>query len=569
MPIQSSTSSIPHQQFPSPVERTPLRGWYAVSVGLGLFGMFLVQQEALHWQVAGAAALAVALAWLGVVAWLRAHPQRAPVIAQPPVPEQAADGLLAPLGQGRNAPASDAQAVVRVVYASQTGFAEQLARQTVQALRSAGLAVQMDALGALTVADLQASQRVLFLASTTGDGDPPDPAMAFFQRCMAQAADLPALRYGLLALGDSDYDNFCGFGHQLQRWLQASGAQPLFDPVEVDSEDESALRHWQHRLAVVTGGSDLPDWQTPRYQRWKLVERHMLNPGTAGEPCFHIALRPLQGRMMWEAGDLVEVGPCHAASTVTAWLAAHGLDGATLVSAERERLSLAALLSRSRLPAADEAAGLDADSVAALVQRLPHREYSIASLPDDGALHLLVRQMRGTGGFPGLGSNWLTTHAELGAEVAMRVRSNSNFHMPRDARPLILVGNGTGMAALHALLEARIAARRPRNWLLFGERQVACDFYYREQIEQWLARGQLERADFAWSRDQPQRMYVQQRLLEAADDVRQWVAAGAAIYVCGSLAGMAPAVDAVLREVLGAEQVDEMRAAGRYRRDVY
>jgi sulfite reductase (NADPH) flavoprotein alpha-component len=157
----------------------------------------------------------------------------------------------------------------------------------------------------------------------------------------------------------------------------------------------------------------------------------------------------------------------------------------------------------------------------------------------------------------------------VGAEVALRVRGNLNFHVPTDARPLLLIGNGTGMAALHALLAARIAARRPRNWLLFGERQVACDFYYREQIERWLANGQLERADFAWSRDQPEGVYVQQRLREAADDVRHWVAAGAAIYVCGSLAGMAPAVDAVLRDVLGTAQVEQLRAAGRYRRDVY
>ncbi len=351
--------------------------------------------------------------------------------------------------------------------------------------------------------------------------------------------------------------------------MQASGARALFDLVEVDSEDESALRHWQHRLAIIAGGSDLPDWQTPRYQRWQLVERRLLNPGSVGEPCFHIALRPLQGNVNWQAGDLVEIGPCHAPQAVNAWLSARGLDGASMVTVARERLSLTALLARSRLPSADEVAGLDADAVAAIVQRLPHREYSIASLPSDGALHLLVRQMRGLGGFPGLGSSWLTEQAGVGAEIALRVRSNGTFRMPADARPLILIGNGTGMAALHALLKARIAARRPRNWLLFGERHAAHDFYYRDEIEQWLASGQMERVDFAWSRDQPERIYVQQRLREAAAEVRRWVNAGAAIYVCGSLVGMAPAVDAVLREVLGAPQVERLRAEGRYRRDVY
>ena len=569
--MQSPSPSMPSPEFHPAVATIPLRGWYGVSAGLGVLGLPLVWQPALHWQVAGIVSFAVALAWLGMVAWWRRHPERLQPRAAELVADRPVDGAaaLARVEHADDGQAEHTQAVVRVVFASQTGFAEQLARQTGQSLRDAGLAARMDALGTLGVADLQATRRALFVVSTTGDGDPPDAAATFFQRCMAQPADLSALRYGLLALGDSDYDDFCGFGHKLQRWLQASGAQALFDPVEVDSEDESALRHWQHRLAVVTGGSDRPDWQAPRYQRWQLVERRVLNPGSAGAPCFHVALRPVQGRMSWEAGDLVEIGPGHAPSAVNAWLAAQGLDGTSMVTVARERLSLAALLARSCLPSTDEVVGLDADAVAALAQRLPHREYSIASLPGDGALHLLVRQMRRPDGVSGLGSSWLTERAEVGAEVALRVRSNLNFHMPADARPLLLIGNGTGMAALHALLAARIAAHRPRNWLLFGERQVARDFYYREQIEQWLASGQLERADFAWSRDQPERVYVQHRLREAADDVRHWVDAGAAIYVCGSLAGMAPAVDAVLREVLGTAQVEQLRAAGRYRRDVY
>jgi sulfite reductase (NADPH) flavoprotein alpha-component len=105
--------------------------------------------------------------------------------------------------------------------------------------------------------------------------------------------------------------------------------------------------------------------------------------------------------------------------------------------------------------------------------------------------------------------------------------------------------------------------------LLYGERQQAHDFPYRDEIGRWLAQGQLERADFAWSREQAERVYVQHRLLQAADTLREWVADGAAIYVCGSLEGMAPAVDAVLGEVLGAATVERLRETGGYRRDVY
>ncbi len=458
---------------------------------------------------------------------------------------------------------------VRVVYASQTSFAEQLARQTLQSLQLAGMPVRLDGIDVLTVDELRRTVRVLFVVSTTGDGEPPDMAQAFGRLAMRRPAQLAGLRYGLLALGDSDYEDFCGFGRQLQCWLQASGAQPLFDPVEVDSEDEAALRHWQHRLAMLSGAADLPDWQAPRYQRWRLTERRLLNPGSVGEPCFHLALQPLHGSADWQAGDLVEVGPRHAPGKVADWLSLQGLDGGATVTFGRERLPLAELLARCRLPEAGEVDGLDEAAVAAMLQLLPHREYSIASLPADGAVHLLVRQMRGRGGYLGLGSGWLTVHAPVGAEIALRVRRNVNFHVPEDARPLLLIGNGTGLAALRALLKARMAAGRRRNWLLFGERHAAHDFLYREEIERWAADGWIERADFAWSRDQAERVHVQQRLREAAGELLRWVDAGAAIYVCGSLAGLAPGVEAVLRDVLGDARVGQLREQGRYRRDVY
>ncbi|KZC34979.1 MULTISPECIES: flavodoxin domain-containing protein [Rhodanobacter] len=507
-------------------------------------------------------------AWLGLFGWWRLRrvpaPRKPRVVADTATTRDPATAVA-----GATAGAAQAGVGVQVVYASQTGFAEQLARQTLQSLQAAGVPARLHGLDGVTPDELRRAGRVLFVASTTGDGEPPDMAQAFSRLAMRQPAPLDGLRYGLLALGDSDYEDFCGFGRQLQRWLEASGARALFDPVEVDSEDEASLRHWQHHLAMLTGVSDLPDWQAPKYQRWRLAERRLLNPGSVGEACFHLELQPLEGLADWQAGDLVEIGPCHAPEKVAAWLAASGLDGRVSVAFGRERLPLAGWLARCRLPEAGEIDGLDEQTVAARLQRLPHREYSIASLPGDGAIHLLVRQMRGRGGYLGLGSGWLTAHASIGAPVALRVRGNPNFHLPRDARPLILIGNGTGLAALRALLKARIAAGHRRNWLLFGERHAAHDGFYREEIERWLAGGWIERTDFAWSRDQAERIHVQQRLREAAGELRRWVDAGAAIYVCGSLDGLAPGVDAVLRDVLGDAEVGQLRAQGRYRRDVY
>jgi sulfite reductase (NADPH) flavoprotein alpha-component len=534
--------------------------------------LLLLHADALQWRDPGVArwldAALVLAAWLGLLGWLCCR--RLPEPSKPLPMADAAVGHdpVAVVADAR-VDAAQVEVGVQVVYASQTGFAAQLARQTLQSLQAAGVPAQLHGLDTLTLDELRHAGQVLFVASTTGDGEPPDMALAFSRLAMKRPAQLDGLRYGLLALGDGDYEDYCGFGRQLQRWLEASGAQALFDPVEVDSEDEASLRHWQHHLAMLSGVSDLPDWQAPKYQRWQLIERRLLNPGSVGEPCFHLELKPLQGSTNWQAGDLVEIGPCHAPDKVATWLSSRELDGRVPVAFGKERLPLAALLARCRLPEPCEVEGLDEDAVAATLQRLPHRAYSIASLPEDGAIHLLVRQMRGRGGYLGLGSGWLTAHAPLGTEVALRVRSNVNFHAPRDARPLILIGNGTGLAALRALLKARIAAGHRRNWLLFGERHAAHDFLYRDEIERWVADGRIERADFAWSRDQAERIHVPQRLREAADELQRWVDTGAAVYVCGSLDGLAPGVDAALRDVLGDARLEQLRGQGGYRRDVY
>jgi len=456
-----------------------------------------------------------------------------------------------------------------LAYASQTGFAAELARQTAQSLQSASTRVRLCELGEVDGALLAGAERVLFIVSTTGEGDAPDAAARFVQQTMSQSLDLSRVHFGLLALGDSDYADFCGFGRRLEHWLRTSGAQALFDPVEVDNGDPSALRHWQHHLSLLTGALDMPDWQRPHYRRWQLVERIQINPGSLGEPCFHLALRSLEGDATWQAGDLVEVGPQHAAGDVLRWLGQTGLDGDAVVVSDGGELSLGRLLARSQLPPVAYVIGASPQAVADSLQPLPHREYSIASVPADGAIHLLVRQMRREGGQLGLGSAWLTIHAPLETDIAVRIRSHTHFHVPADDRPMLLIGNGTGMAGLRALLKARVAAGHRRNWLVFGERQPEHDYHYRDEIERWHTQGMIEQLDLAWSRATHERVYVQDRLRQSAASLRGWVDAGAAIYVCGSLAGMAPGVEAALVDVLGADTVQRLRMDGRYRRDVY
>ena len=456
-----------------------------------------------------------------------------------------------------------------VAYASQTGFARELAVRTVATLRDAGCTARLCDLGQLDSTRLAGAQGCLFIASTTGEGDPPDHALAFVRDAMSLPP--PAgVAYAVLALGDRSYDNFCAFGHRLERWLREGGARPLFDLVEVDNGDPGALRHWQHHLGVLSGVPELPDWAPARYEAWRLVERMQANPGCESGEAFHVALEPMAGATRtWLPGDIAEIGPRNDPDSVARLLDALGLDANATPDSTHPVDTLSALLSRSHLPRPDEVRGLDAVALSQRLEPLPHREYSIASIASDGRIELLLRRMLRPDGTAGLGSGWLCDHAPPGATVDLRIRSNPNFHPPHPSTPMILVGNGTGMAGLRAHLNARIEAGARRNWLVFGERHAAHDLFYAPELAAWQADGWLERLDLAFSRDGGPLRYVQHALAAQTALLREWIDAGAAVYVCGSLRGMAPGVDDALRTALGAAMVDELAVQGRYRRDVY
>lgn len=523
---------------------------------------------------------AVALVLLALSLWLlrlHARPWFVPVV-QPAAWAWAAGATLAYLvfaawtwRRPAAARAGDAiQGDVLVAYASQTGFAVELAERTAASLREAGHAAHIADIARVDAAALAAARACLFVASTTGEGDAPDHALAFEATVMASPAPT-GTSYAVLALGDRTYAHYCAFGQRLDAWLLRSGARPLFDRVEVDNADDGALRHWQHHLALFAGAPELTEWAQASYARWTLHARRLLNAGSPGGAVFHLELRPPAGTAaQWSAGDIAEIGPRHGDADVQAWLGALSMDpGAAVRDRNGDATTLAGVAARSHLSDAADMQGLDAQVLAARLEPLPSREYSIASIPAEGAIHLLLRRMLRPDGTPGLGSAWLCDHAAVGGSIDLRIRRNPGFHPPADGRPLVLIGNGTGIAGLRALLKARIAAGHHRNWLFFGERTRAHDFHHGAELQAWHAGGNLERMDLAFSRDGGTYRHVQDALRARREEVRAWLAQGAAVYVCGSLQGMAPAVDAELASIVGADVLRAMAADGRYRRDVY
>lgn len=539
----------------------PASAWVqgVLLAGIAALAWFLLglHGEVPAWQPAPAARLllagALAVGWVGLCLRVALGPRR---------------HLRA--GALRAAAASEAAdgAGFLVVHASQTGSAQALARHTADMLAGAGNPVRVVPLAALDAASLTAARRLLLLASTTGEGDAPDGAAGFVDGVLDGVLDLSGLEFGLLALGDSHYRQFCAFGRRLDHWLRTRGARARFAPVEVDDQDPAAIGLWHSRVAAWAGCTMAARVDGTPLRASRLSGRRLLNPGSPGDACYEVTLDVPAGSR-WEAGDVAEIQPCHPRAAVDAWLRASGLRGELPVPHPDGERPLAELLASARLPAPAEVAGLDARQLADRLRPLPRRDYTIASLPREGRIALLVRQRRLHDGRLGLGSGWLTAHAAPGSPVRLRLRPNPGFRVPPDDRPLILVGNGSGMAGLRALLAERVRRGHRRNWLVFGERAAHADFHFGQDILRWQREGWIERLDLAFSREPEGPRYVQDALAAAPGLLRDRVSEGADILVCGSLAGMAPGVEAVLQAVLGERSLAALRAAGRYRRDVY
>ena len=220
------------------------------------------------------------------------------------------------------------------------------------------------------------------------------------------------------------------------------------------------------------------------------------------------------------------------------------------------------------------------------LRKLTPRLYSIASSQEevDEEVHLTVglvsfqhNEQQRQGG----ASGYLTDRVQAGRRVKVCVEHNNNFRLPEDpAVPVIMVGPGTGVAPFRAFMQQREAQQGSGdNWMFFGEQTFTQDFLYQVEWQNYLKSGLLTRMDVAFSRDQQQKVYVQDRMKQQASELFAWLERGAHLYICGDANKMAKDVHQTLLDIIieqgqkTAEQAQEylksLRSSKRYQKDVY
>ncbi|QAY61872.1 reductase [Microbacterium protaetiae] len=568
------------------------------------------------------------------------------------------DGMLAGLfadAQGGSSPRAATPAAasfpraprskILVLWASQTGNAEEHAVAYADRLREGGYDVDLVGMDACDPTALSTAGVVLVVTSTFGDGDSPDNGEAFWAALAGDTAPaLNGVRYAVLAFGDSSYDQFCGHGKRLDDRLAELGARRLTARADCEPGDEAPADAWLERVleqlrstqpasAVVGARTSTSTPATGYSRRAPLITRVALNRvlsargSTKEVRQFGFAT---ESGFSYRAGDALSVRPRNSADAVASWLAVTGLDGETVVELDGVgTLSLAEAathhleivnIGRDLLRFVNEHAGdrdlatllrsdntlklqqwlwgrqaidvlaeypvtASADAWLTALKRLQPRLYSISSSPlahpDDVQLTVSAVRFAYEGQQRnGVCSTFLADRSDT-AEVPVFVQQTSHFRPPDDPRvPMIMVGPGTGVAPFRAFLQERQAlGHTAANWLFFGERNSDTDFYYRDELQGWCDDGVLTHLSLAFSRDQRQKIYVQDRMREQGARLWSWLQDGAHFYVCGDARRMAKDVDRVLHDIarqhgkLSAEDaaayVTDLAKQRRYVRDVY
>jgi sulfite reductase (NADPH) flavoprotein alpha-component len=491
-----------------------------------------------------------------------------------------------------------------IVFASESGNSERLAADMAKAARRQGFKPSVVDMADLDVTTLAKLPRLIVIAATWGEGDPPSRAARAYADLMSDKAPrLDNVEFGVLALGDTAYVEFCAVGKAIDERLAALGGKRVAERADLDLDFADPATRWIESMlqklapagtdrgrviAVDFGSKDVGAKATSAIHldivEAEVTEHINLNSSRSDKHTIHLELAFDDNAPPYAPGDSLDLYAENDPVYLDQFLKAVGLtvdhpfrqelensrDITTLSTKTIENFASATGNAHARtLIESGEArrwiagrqlidlleaypTALSPDQIRSLTRPLAPRAYSIASsrLEVGDQAHLLVGAVRYESHErlrQGVASSFVADRLKKGQKVRVKLRPNRHFALPAGDRDVIMVGPGTGVAPFRAFVQERRATEATgRSWLFFGDRHFTHDFLYQLDWQDALKDGVLTRMDVAFSRDTPHKIYVQHRMWEQRRALINWIDSGAYFYVCGDVKAMAKDVRATL-----------------------
>jgi sulfite reductase (NADPH) flavoprotein alpha-component len=542
-----------------------------------------------------------------------------------------------------------------ILFASQTGNAKGVAKKLSEQASAAGISVNLKNIADYKAKALKSESHVLIVASTNGEGEPPDDALAFHELLHSKKAPkLDHLSYSVLSLGDSSYEFFCQTGKDFDQRFQALGGKQILERVDCDLDYDDEVATWSSSIIDAlkieltqsenstastaastqanTGESAQSQYDKQNPFSAELLVSQKITGRDSAKNVSHVEIDLADSGLTYQPGDALGVWFDNSETLVDELLTALSLSATEEVSlkiagnitsislkkALIEQLEITQTapsfisfwagisnndalktIADDKTSARDFAANhqiidvvklypgtVEAQAFVDALRKITPRLYSIASsqLEVEEEVHLTVGlvnydidEHERFGG----ASSYLTQRLEEGGNVKVFVEHNDNFRLPQNSEtPIIMIGPGTGVAPFRAFMQEREANEATGdNWMFFGDQTFTQDFLYQVEWQNYLKSGLVTKLDVAFSRDQKQKIYVQDRIKENSADVYEWLQRGAHLYICGDANRMAKDVHETLVEVVATqgnktteqaeEYLKELRINKRYQKDVY
>ena len=512
---------------------------------------------------------------------------------------------------------------ITLVYGTETGNSKKLATELAGVAKKKGIQVKLGDLSQYKPKDLAKEEYFFVVISTQGEGEPPILAKKFYEYIHENELNLSNIKFGVLALGDSTYPQFCKTGEDVDTRFEVLGAERIIPLKRCDIDYEEDAHKWlDHIFEVVQNKEAGTSQATPtkatsgrkKYQG-KVSAIINLNDITSDKETYHIEIET-EEPIAYRPGDALGVIPFNPKSVVKEIIGLTGIEPEKQIQTARVNASAEELLHQhlnisyllkttvaqyaqitghdipeTRLSLLDllriypvKNAEEFEDVIKALTVQAP-RLYSVSSSPEahgDSEIHITVAKSEfliNDKKQNGLCSGFLSEFEEDGA-VEFYIQEAKHFKLPETAKDVIMIGPGTGIAPFRSFLWERDATgAEGRNWLFFGDRSFVSDFLYQSEFQDFLKTGALTNLDLAFSRDTAEKVYVQHRLQQKSSEVFQWLEGGASVYVCGAKEPMSKDVEETLLGIIRHEgkrneeeaknYLEELELSGRYAKDVY